>query len=102
MDLIDRGQAVAYLEKHKELARANMILLAADEDAIIKFLKTQCKTVDAVPVVHAHWVMRDVVARTPFGRNCFCSSCGYEPIEQGRHCPNCGAKMDGGEQHGFD
>ena len=44
--------------------------------------------VDAVPVVHAHWIDRD-------GKT-WCSECGasnkaYNPP----FCPHCGAKMDG-------
>ena len=48
-------------------------------------------------VGHAHWEMKEIAVRTPFGRNAFCSACGYEPIELGRYCPNCGFMMDGEE-----
>ena len=56
--------------------------------------------VDAAPVVHGRWIIdtafgNDVMSN---GRMVLCSECG-----QGRftgktnYCPNCGAKMDGGE-----
>ena len=67
-------------------------------------------TVDAVEVVHARWVYN--------GRSdeYFCSNCYKPPISFRRemncgvgelvevclsdHCPNCGAKMDGGNEDG--
>lgn len=50
---------------------------------------------DAVPVVHGRWNM---ILRG----NYECSVCGCIPYYAGRidtlnYCPNCGAKMDGGE-----
>ena len=63
-----------------------------------------CPTVDAVPVVHGcfepcfdengNW-------RQGFAK---CSNCGKEyyaqVINHFGYCPNCGAKMDGGADHG--
>ena len=51
-------------------------------------------TVEAKPVVHAHWEPKKIMARTPFARNYYCSNCGYEPFECKNFCPNCGALMD--------
>ena len=51
---------------------------------------------DVVEVVHGRWVE---VHRTPFGSSAYrCSVCeGYMPFYNGyNYCPNCGAKMDGG------
>lgn len=57
------------------------------------------KTIDAVPVVHAHWIRQDSV----FKREIFkCSNCGhfldFSGVNAGRgianYCPNCGTKMD--------
>lgn len=60
-------------------------------------------TVDAVPVVHGRWVR-------PHWKNnnycCDCSECGGEAMHRDYRwnkngvypiCPNCGAKMDGGQ-----
>lgn len=54
---------------------------------------------DVAPVVHAEWKIN------ADGYYPYCSACKKEP--PGRcmtaHCPNCGAKMDGGEtQEGPD
>lgn len=50
--------------------------------------------VDAVPVVHGRWIA-----------NRICSICRKELTEWAaqngyRYCPNCGAKMDGGNDYG--
>lgn len=53
-----------------------------------------CKTVDAIPVVHGHWIP----SNTP---DAFwvCSCCGFPSEAHGafklyKYCPQCGAKMD--------
>ena len=59
-------------------------------------------TVDAEPVRHGRWgkTGQSFVSPNKF-RNYFCSECGLELDEHIRlkpnYCPNCGAKMDGGE-----
>ena len=62
-------------------------------------------TVDAVEVVHGRWVSSGC------GFDC-CSEClkvyadgyltamGIKPRMQFNYCPNCGAKMDGGDEDG--
>lgn len=44
MRAIDADAAIAYLENHKKVGKENGYILAADEDAIIKFLKEKCPT----------------------------------------------------------
>ena len=62
-------------------------------------------TVDAVEVVHGRWEEMHyeggILDGTNFDR---CSVCGYERVFDDpalktvfKYCPNCGAKMDGGE-----
>ena len=50
-EYIERGAAIAYLEKLKRIAQENNFILSANEDAIIKFLKEKCPTADVVEVV---------------------------------------------------
>ena len=51
-------------------------------------------TIDAVEVVHGRWRFRknwDFFV---------CSECSYESSNYSNYCPNCGAKMDGGNEDG--
>lgn len=74
--------------------RVLLELLVEYRDAILQVVKEQ-PTVDAVPVVHGRWIAQDS-GRTRF----MCSECksknhhGHE-----NYCPNCGARMDGGENN---
>lgn len=58
-------------------------------------------TVDAEPVVHAR-----AVKQSPFGKgsryciwkvSCKCSNCGEYVSDVWNYCPDCMAKLDGGE-----
>ena len=54
-------------------------------------------TVDAVEVVHGRWIEQE---KYTFGTMYDCSICGTRILDNGHswnYCPNCGAKMDGGE-----
>lgn len=60
-------------------------------------------TVDAVPVVHGQWVTEDwttycsVCHESAAGYNMFiCDGEKWVPMWNFNYCPNCGAKMDGG------
>lgn len=49
---------------------------------------------DVAPVRHGHWL---TVGHLPW-----CSRCGSVVIIESHFCPNCGARMDGGEGHEAD
>lgn len=66
-------------------------------------------TVEAEPVVHAHWFTLDPNKRTGKAYKFACSSCERVVIKSRqvsiselgyRFCPHCGAKMDEGEHIG--
>ena len=65
--------------------------------AAIEFLK------NAAPVKHEAWTEKKGDTANWIiccdGYYPFCSVCGEEPLgrEMSRYCPNCGARMDGGE-----
>lgn len=64
-----------------------------------KFL-FEIPTVDAVPVVHGRWNNMD-----GYKTRKVCSECGWDVPEYGKfysYCPNCGAKMDGGNGDAAD
>ena len=58
---------------------------------------------DVAPVVHGRWI-----SKNPHGYEWafFCSNCdyvdGYPFKDRHNYCPNCGAKMDGGDNDEAD
>ena len=66
----------------------------------------EAPTVDAVEVVHGKWLNAQVEVGDPFGYGTYeidvfvCSACGvhFDVSECRNYCPNCGAKMDGGNE----
>lgn len=60
---------------------------------------------DAVPVVHGRWTARDIIAKQAgYGHRyynheeCKVKPCRLFEVDYD-YCPNCGAKMDGGENN---
>lgn len=53
----------------------------------------ECRTIDAVPVVHGHWI-------TDEDGDAYCSVCGdrWGGNILFKYCPNCGALMDDSTQ----
>ena len=70
-------------------------VLAPVTEAVREMLKKLIKaepTVDAEPVRHGRWEHnQDVILYL------VCSECAYYVQHEYKFCPNCGAKMDGGE-----
>lgn len=61
---------------------------------LMRYVKRQFAA-DVAPVVHGRW---DIMKGTKTRR--ICSKCGWDVPGYGKfysYCPNCGAKMDGGE-----
>lgn len=57
----------------------------------------EAKTVDAMPIKHAHWKSGDKFYNVKFCKQInawICSECGKCSLEYSEYCPNCGAKMD--------
>ena len=94
--LIDATQLIKRLEAMKYDTDAITI------DGIIRALK-EPSTVDAVEVVHGKWEMGLDEGDYEYGT---CSVCGYNEYNAfgcllpHNYCPNCGAKMDGGNEDG--
>ena len=53
-------------------------------------------TIEAEPVVHGRWVRPTMINGVNFDIP-HCSVCEKVPCDEGNYCPNCGAKMDGGD-----
>lgn len=71
-------------------------------DALKRFLLNR-PAADVAPVVHGRWIVR---FDGPYNRRrCYCSHCGRHngvggiaQNQEKHYCPNCGAKMDGGNE----
>lgn len=103
-DLISRAAAIEYLMTNMDwYDEDDYVVDDADEKrTIITDLVNGIPTVDAVPVVHGRVLRTDA-----WPHRLYCSKCyntivpneEYVPLHnmQIKYCPNCGAKMDGGD-----
>ena len=68
---------------------------------------TEAPAVDAVPVVHGRWIEKKRWSMGKWQKWLECSGCGHQDhnlnmyedmpfTAQSNYCPNCGTKMDGG------
>ena len=66
---------------------------------VCDFIRMQ-KAADVSPVVHAQWVEYEVFPLAPSMNGYPCGNCGMHfsasSVPTLKYCPNCGAKMDGG------
>lgn len=101
--IIDADKAIEYLENHKRVAKENNFMLAADEDAIIKFISEKCPTIDPDSLIpHGRWEniplnMDQSYFAYRWNLRKRCSVCEYAMPQEWPDfsiCPNCGAKMD--------
>ena len=62
-------------------------------ERFIRYVK-EFPAADVQPVVHAEWICHE----PEIGLYYSCSKCGHNALQgMYKFCPNCGAKMDGGE-----
>lgn len=60
--------------------------------AIVMSAIERTPTVDAVPVVHGHWIRKGNEMKCSMKK---CQFIYYSNRDEFNYCPNCGAKMDG-------
>lgn len=101
-EYIDREAAIDYI-KQNQCKKCSDIGLCGNCAVLTGVrLFEEVPAADVAPVVHGQWIDK------PTGRygqmQSWCSACGKHSgiggIKSNRHkpyCPNCGAKMDGGE-----
>ena len=91
--LIDVDFAIAEMYRDDEKTGTDMWQTGEVEDFL-----DGISTVDAAPVVHGEWVVCGDGEYVPF----MCSACGkttsWYHAQTANYCPNCGAKMDGGDK----
>ena len=84
------------------------VMLIDDEEELVfvsQYDIDHAPTVDAVPVRHGKWKEKtyemDVYGQKVTTITYYCTVCGAEhSYGRENYCPNCGAKMDGGENDG--
>lgn len=76
-------------------------LLTKYREGILQVVKEQ-PTVDAVEVVHGRWIFKHNPITDPKGYfiRIVCSECNLHTGQKSNYCPQCGAKMDGGNEDG--
>ena len=76
----------------------------ATVQAALKRMIDNAPTVDAMEVVHGRWIKKIDMVES-YLADCTevfyeCSVCESANIGESPYCPNCGAKMDGGNEDG--
>ena len=101
---IDREALVEWLKRIplKDLSDGRGLCRVIFEDDFKRAIKKIPKgiIVDVAPVRHGRWVEKE---KYTFGIMYDCSLCEDRILDNGHpwnYCPNCGAKMDGGDDNG--
>lgn len=83
-----------YIERKRAIVDAcNALELYPSEYAKLEDALNKIPAADVAPVVHGRWIHYPDCGVTR------CSHCGWsiEECWESKHCPECGAKMDGDE-----
>ena len=87
---------VEYIEREKVLSKAAPVV-GCFSDMISAYDVIMLPTADVAPVRHGHW---ETNSDRPDSLICSVCKCGFDMWKHDPHnfCPNCGAKMDGGDE----
>lgn len=88
-EYIEREAAIAWFMPYAHVGES------IDADVVISDIKGM-KAVDVAPVVHGRWIIDNVNGKIACS-DCGCIYLGYNWRFPPNYCPNCGAKMDGGD-----
>lgn len=93
-EALSLDEAIAHCE---ERAKLDCSPCAEQHKQLAEWLKElkKYKFADFAPVVHAQWVPKRKMYRTPHAKNYTCSECGLATEYRWNYCHNCGARMDG-------
>ena len=89
-----------YIEREAVLKEAESRIMWGASAAAVYELIRDAPVADVAPVVHGQWIHTDLAAHW-LGKD-ECSECTYHEKDRSdlsnlNYCPNCGAKMDGGD-----
>ena len=97
-EYIDRDAALREIERREARMVGDK---RVSVDAMKSFIKNRPAT-DVAPVVYGRGIEQE---KYTFGTMYDCSICGNRILDNGHswnYCPNCGAKMDGGDNDAAD
>jgi hypothetical protein len=102
MRLIDADALDEILKDLESRYNKWLFYISAKAVANVRKIVYAMKTVDAVPVVHGHWIehLHFNYDGEYSGSDYECSCCGFNDVydtEDYNYCPHCGAKLDGDE-----
>ena len=96
-EYIERENAIAWFMPYAHAGES------IDADVVISDIKGM-KAADVAPVVHGRWIEDNNSLQTDDYYCCYfdynCSECGKvvnNRYELPKYCPNCGCRMDGGD-----
>ena len=96
----------SYIRKMAMFEMAYTMETETDAAVVLRMID-DAPAADVAPVVHGRWIVR---FDGPYNRRrCYCSHCeknngvgGIAKNQEKPYCPNCGAKMDGGDNDAVD
>ncbi|MDE6102008.1 MAG: hypothetical protein K2F73_03420 [Ruminococcus sp.] len=113
MRLINADDAIKKLKEYVTEMESDIYYgsnLGIPEECICEAIE-EVHTIEAEPVKHGKWEKvkcNTILDKAVFSHALKCSKCGkwkFENVlitQKFYYCPNCGAKMDGGEENGLD
>lgn len=102
------GRYIVMRDAEQEgVARLRELAEADKGGRLVAMFADRIPAADVAPVVHGRWIVR---FGGPYNRRrCYCSHCGKHngvggiaKNQEKPYCPNCGAKMDGGDSDEAD
>ena len=89
-----------YIKKEAVLKEVESRIMWGASAAAVYELILDAPAADVAPVRHGQWIHTDLAAHW-YGKD-ECSECTYHEkdrsdLSHNNYCPNCGAKMDGGD-----
>lgn len=95
-EYIDKELVIDTIEELKSKALPKALLFDHLKKVIEIF-----PTEDFAPVRHGRWTITEILCGIGKKRKYYrCSECYKTNVIRSNFCPNCGAKMDGGEDNG--
>ena len=97
-EYIDKEIALSLVQPDEPEDEKSTVTIATAKK-LVRSIVYRIPTADVAPVVHGRWIEKE---KYTFGIMYDCSLCEDRILDNGhpwKYCPNCGAKMDGGDDN---